>query len=144
MRIHTFLHLFTEIVQIFHTKYILKIKKLSIPKLRDENNQPICKALSKEGGISQYPVWMIQKPWKFLAGACPRTPLEPCGACLGNRSVFILDLHLELSSGRLKGGLGCLILIQGLFTILFYLGTFITGHLTEGGCLESDRTQQGI
>ena len=83
----------------------------SILKLRDENNQPICKALSKEDGISQYPVWMIQKPWKFLAGACPRTPLEPCGARLGNQSVFILDLHLELSSGRLKGGLGCSILI---------------------------------
>ena len=35
---------------------------------------------------------MIQKPRKFLGGACLRTPLEPCGARLGNRSVFILDL----------------------------------------------------
>ena len=26
-------------------------------KLRDENNRPICKALSKEDGISQYPLW---------------------------------------------------------------------------------------
>ena len=77
--------------------------------LRDENNQPICKALSKEDEISQYPVWMIQKPRKFPGGACPWTPLEPCGAHLGNWSVLILDLRLELSSGRLKGDLGCLI-----------------------------------
>ena len=81
-----------EIGQIFHTKYIFNITKLSMVKLRDENNQPICKALSKEDGISQYPLWMIQKPRKFLGGACRRTPLEPCGARLGNRSVFILDL----------------------------------------------------
>ena len=62
------------------------------------NNPLIYKALSEENGIGQYPVWMIQKPRKFIGAACPLTPLEPCtlGARVGSRSVFILDLCLCL------------------------------------------------
>ena len=54
---------------------------------------------------SQYPVQMIQKPRKgdpktFSRGSMPQIPLEACifGADLGNRSVSILDLHLNPTS----------------------------------------------
>ena len=38
------------------------------------NNPPVCKALSEENGIGQYPVCVIHKPQKFPGGACPQTP----------------------------------------------------------------------
>ena len=66
--------------------------------------------------VSKYPVQVTQKPRKrdfwqlksknFPGEACLSTPLEACafGACLGNRSVFILDqrLNISLRVGQLK------------------------------------------
>ena len=108
-RIHTFFHHFTEIGQIFHIKHIFKINKLSMMKSRDEIIGRFARRYPRRMELANILFGMIQKPWKFPGGACPRTPLEPCGAHSGNRSVFILDLRLELSSGWSKGGLGCVI-----------------------------------
>ena len=82
--------------QIFHNRYINK------------ENFPSCKASSVENGTGQYPFWMTQKPWKgdfrelkskkFFIGYMPPKPLEACAfdSRLGNRSVFILHMRLQI------------------------------------------------
>ena len=135
MRSHTFFHLFTEIVQIFHTKYIFNIKNSPYWNWEMRIIGRFARLYPRRMELANILSEWFRNLGNFWVGHAAEPPLEPCGVRLGNQSVFILDLRLELSSGRLKGGLGCLILILGLFTILFYLGTFITGHLTEGGCL---------
>ena len=66
--------------------------------------------------VSKYPVRITQKPRKsdfwqsksknFPGEACLSTPLEAYafGACLGNRSVFILDQcpNISVRVGQLK------------------------------------------
>ena len=93
LRKSVIINIFLMYIYIYIYIYIYKTLQVEIERW---DNPPIYKALSEENGTRQYPVWMIQKPRKFIGGACQLTPLEPCalGARVGSRLVFILDLCL--------------------------------------------------
>ena len=85
--------------QIFFIVNVLLIKK-NFPSWNLENGWT--NASSEENGTGQYPVWMTKKHRKrdfrefksktFLWEHTPRPP-RSFGACLGNRSVFILGIR---------------------------------------------------
>ena len=112
--IHTRLHHFKEIGQICHNKYIftnINKNKLSKLKSRDEIIRRSARLSSGKNRTCLWPSLLYHSllmanlhwstPWNghFKGEHAPHSPLEACAfsTCLGNWSVFILDLCLHTS-----------------------------------------------
>ena len=136
-RIHTFFHHFTEIGQIFHIKHIFKINKLSMMKSRDEIIGRFARRYPRKMELANILSGMIQKPRKFPGAACPRTPPRTLRRSF-RKSVCIYP----------RSAPGTLVRMVKRWPWLHnrsfvYLGTFITGHLREGGLLIGGHILEG-